>query len=64
MHIVDTLKFAFGIVFILIGLAMLFQQRGRRGFGQKRQLGVLLILGGAVFVALGLGIDVKAMIGL
>lgn len=64
MHIVHTVKFAIGVVLVLIGLAILFQERGRRGFGQKRQLGALLIVAGAAFIALGLGIDIKAMIGL
>ena len=64
MHIVHTAKFAIGVVFILIGLVILFQERGRRGFGQKRQLGTLLVVVGAAFIAVGLGVDIKAMIGL
>ena len=64
MHIVHTVKFAIGVVFVLIGLAMLFQERRSRGFGQKRQLGALLLVAGVAFVALGLGIDIKGMLGL
>ena len=56
MAIVDTLKFGIGIVFLGIGLVVLVQSRGVRGFGQKRQLGLLLVLAGAVFLALGLGL--------
>jgi hypothetical protein len=56
MEIVDTLKFGIGIVFLAIGLVVLLQGRRERGFGQKRQLGSLLVLAGAVFLALGLGL--------
>ncbi len=56
MIIVHTLKFAIGCVFILLGLVTLFQSRSQRGFGQKRQLGLLLVGAGAIFLALGLGL--------
>ncbi len=64
MDIVNPFKFAVGIVFALLGMAMLYQGRGRRGFNKKRQMGVLLIAAAAIFVAVGLGVDVKGMIGL
>ena len=56
MTIVHTLKFAIGCVFALLGLVVLYQSRTQRGFGQKRQLGLLLLAAGAVFLALGLGL--------
>jgi drug/metabolite transporter (DMT)-like permease len=64
MEVVHTAKFVIGIVFGLLGLAMLYQARGSRGFGQKRQLGLLLLVAAAIFIALGLGVDIKGMIGL
>ena len=60
MTIVHTLKFAIGCVFLLLGLFTLYQSRSTRGFGQKRQLGLLLLAAGAVFVALGLGLDPRS----
>jgi hypothetical protein len=55
MEIVDTLKFGIGILFLGAGLVVLFVGRRERGFGQKRQLGGLLLIGAAVFLAVGLG---------
>ena len=55
MEIVDTLKFGIGIVFLAASVFVLAQGRRERGFGQKRQLGTLLLLAGGIFLALGLG---------
>ena len=63
MDIVDTTKFVIGIVLAIVGIVVLIQSRGTRGFGQRKQAGVLLIVVAAVFVALGLGVDIKGMIG-
>ena len=56
MTIVDPLKFGIGIVFLLAGLVTLWLGRGERGLGQKRQIGGLLVIGGGVFLAVGLGL--------
>lgn len=56
MTIVDPLKFGIGVVFILVGLAMLWLGRGERGLGQKRQVGGLLVIGGGVVLAVALGL--------
>lgn len=61
MHIVDTLKFAIGIACLVIGLGILVYVRGSRGFNQSRQTAALLLIGGAIFVAIGFGFDVKGM---
>jgi len=55
MQIVDTVKFAIGIAFLAIGIVVLLRARGTRGFNQTRQAGTLFLIGGAVFVAIGLG---------
>ena len=55
MTIVDNTKFIIGIVFALVGLAVLASSRGTRGFGQRKQAGVLFLVGAVVFVAIGLG---------
>jgi len=55
MEIVDTTKFAIGIVFALVGAAVLFLSRDARGFTQRKQAGALLLVGAVVFVAIGLG---------
>ena len=56
MTIVDPLKFGIGIAFLVVGLAVLWLGRGERGFGQKRQLGGLLVVGAGVLCAVGLGL--------
>lgn len=56
MIIVDPLKFGIGLVFLAVGLVVLWLGRGERGLGQKRQIGGLLLIGGGVFVAVGLGL--------
>ena len=55
MTIVDQTKFIIGIVFAVIGVAVLVSSRGTRGFGQRKQAGALFLIGAAVFVAVGLG---------
>lgn len=59
MVITSTLKFAVGCLFLVLGLFSLWQSRTQRGFGQKRQLGLLLLAAGAVFIALGLGLSLR-----
>ena len=56
MTIVDNSKFVIGIVFAVLGVAVLVTSRGTRGFGQRKQAGALLLVGSAVFVAVGLGL--------
>ena len=56
MTVVDTTKFVIGIVFAVLGLAVLVSARGARGFGQRKQAGALFLIGAAVLVAVGLGL--------
>ena len=56
MVIVDPLKFGIGVVFLLVGLAVLWLGRSERGLGQKRQIGGLLVIGAGVFMAVGMGL--------
>jgi drug/metabolite transporter (DMT)-like permease len=64
MHIVSAVKFAIGIVFLLIGAVMLVRARGTRGFNQSRQAGALFLIGGVLFLAIGLGwLDIKGLFG-
>ena len=56
MTIVDNTKFIIGIVFAVVGIAVLVSARGTRGFGQRKQAGALFLVGAAVFVAVGLGL--------
>jgi drug/metabolite transporter (DMT)-like permease len=63
MHIVDQTKFLIGILFALIGIGVLVSSRRTRGFDQRRQAGVLLLIVGAFFLAIGLGHDPRALIG-
>ena len=56
MTIVDTTKFVIGIVFAVIGVAVLVASRGERGFGQRKQAGALFLVGAAVFGAVGVGL--------
>lgn len=55
MEIVDNIKFGIGVVFALIGVAVLFTSRGSRGFNERRQAGALFLVGSLVFGAVGLG---------
>ena len=56
MEIVDTTKFAIGILFAIVGAAILLRARRTRGFGQLRQAGALFLVGALVFAALGVGL--------
>ena len=56
MTIVDPLKFGIGVLFLVVGLFMLWLGRGERGLGQKRQIGGLLVIGGGIVMAVGLGL--------
>ena len=56
MEIVDTTKFAIGIAFALGGVAMLVVFRRDRGFGQKKQAGVMMLLAAGLFIGIGLGL--------
>ena len=55
MDIVDSTKFAIGILFGLVGVGVLVMSRKERGFGQRKQIGALLMVGAVVFVSVGLG---------
>ena len=61
MHIVDQTKFLIGILFVVIGLAVLVSTRRTRGFGQRKQAGVLLLIAAALFLAIGLGYDPRTL---
>jgi hypothetical protein len=64
MHIVDTVKFVIGIVFLIVGIAVLVRARGTRGFNQTRQAGVMFLVAAAIFVAIGLGyLNVRNLFG-
>jgi drug/metabolite transporter (DMT)-like permease len=63
MHIVDQTKFLIGVLFAVIGLFILVSSRRTRGFGQRKQAGLLLLLAAAVFFAIGLGYDPRALLG-
>jgi len=56
MAIVDTTRFVIGIVFAVVGLAVLVTDRGTPGFGQRKQAGALFLVGAALLVAVGLGL--------
>ena len=62
MHIVDQTEFLIGVLFAIIGLGVLVSSRRQRGFGQRKQAGVLLLIAAAVFIAIGLGYDPRAML--
>ena len=55
MGVVDQTKLIVGIVFALVGVALLVIQRGSRGFNQQRQAGAMLLVGAVVFCGIGLG---------
>jgi len=56
-------KFLIGILVAVIGLAVLVSSRRMRGFGQRRQTGALMLVVAAVFIAAGLGYNLRAMFG-
>jgi hypothetical protein len=55
MHVVDMTRFAIGVGFIPLGLALLWVARGERGFGQRKQLGLLFLAAAGLFMAKGMG---------
>jgi len=61
MHIVDQTKFLIGVLFAVIGLGVLLSTRRTRGFGQRKQAGVLLLVAAALFLAIGLGYDPRTL---
>ena len=62
MHIVDQIKFLIGVLFAVIGLGILFSSRRTRGFGQRKQAGLLLLVAAVIFIAIGLGYDPRALL--
>jgi hypothetical protein len=47
----------------VLGIVVLVRARGQRGFNQTRQAGALMLLAGALFLAIGLGyLDLKGML--
>jgi len=62
MHIVDQTKLLIGVLFAVIGLGILVSSRRTRGFGQRKQAGVLLLVVAAIFIAIGLGYDPRALL--
>ena len=63
MHIVDQVRFLIGLLFALIGVGVLVSTRRSRGFGQRKQASVLLLIAAAIFLAIGLGYDPRTLIG-
>ena len=62
MHIVDQTKFIIGILFALVGIGILVSARRSRGFNQRKQAGVLFLIGAIIFLAIGLGqLDIDAL---
>ena len=55
IHVVDDTKFVIGIVFLVVGLVVLTYSRRSRGFSQRKQAGVLVLVGAVIFLAVGLG---------
>lgn len=63
MHIVSMVKFLIGVALLVLGIVVLVRARGQRGFNQTRQAGALMLLAGALFLAIGLGyLDLKGML--
>jgi NO-binding membrane sensor protein with MHYT domain len=63
MHIVDQTKLVIGVVFALVAIAIFVTSRRSRGFGQRKQAAALLLIGGVLLIATGLGyIDIKGML--
>jgi drug/metabolite transporter (DMT)-like permease len=62
MHIVEQTKFLIGILFAVVGVGILISSRRTRGFGQRKQAGVLLLVVAALFIAIGLGYDPRTML--
>jgi drug/metabolite transporter (DMT)-like permease len=62
MHIVEQTKFLIGVLFAVIGVFILVSSRRTRGFDQRKQAGVLLLIAAAIFIAIGLGYDPRALL--
>jgi len=56
MTIVDNTRFFIGIAFLVVGVAVLISARGSHGFTQRRQAGVMFLIGAAALTAVGLGL--------
>ena len=56
MTIVDNTRFFIGIAFFVVGIAVLVSARGSRGFTQRRQAGVMFLIGAVALGAVGLGL--------
>ena len=63
MHIVDQMKFLIGILAAVIGIAVLVTSRRTRGFGQRKQTAALLLFVAVIFIAAGLGYNLRALLG-
>ncbi len=64
MHIVDQTKLILAVVFAIIGLGLLASARGTRGFNQRKQAGVLCVLGALLMAAIALGyLDLHGLLG-
>jgi len=55
MHIVNMTKFVIGLVFLALAAILFVRARGERGLGQYRQAAALSLVGGGIFLAIGLG---------
>jgi drug/metabolite transporter (DMT)-like permease len=62
MHIVQQTKFLIGLLFAVVGIAVLVSSRRQRGFNQRKQAGLLLLVGAALLIAVGLGYDPRALL--
>jgi NADH:ubiquinone oxidoreductase subunit 2 (subunit N) len=62
MHIVSMVKFVIGVVLLLGGGGVLVSTKSQRGFNQTKQAGVLMLLVGAVFVAIGFGFSIRGLL--
>ena len=56
MEILEPAKFGIGILFVVFGVGLLVYSRKTRGFGQHRQVGLLMLFGGALVVAVAIGL--------
>jgi predicted permease len=64
MEIVEPIRFFAGLALFLVGLLLLWQARGTRGFNQKKQAGVLALAAGVIVTAIGLGLfDFESLFG-
>jgi len=56
MNAMDVARFVAGFLFVGVGLFVLVASRGERGFGQRRQLGLILFAGGGLLLAVSFGL--------